>query len=92
MEKTTEKEKKRGGIRQTVLQIRTSLESTLKEIQRDGRSLIGDLLIFTVGFLLSRCQILLGARPLGIAYVSLLSSGVWPALLGTKSDRSHVVL
>ena len=83
MEKTTEKEKKRGGIRQTVLQIRTSLESTLKEIQRDGRSLIGDLLIFTVGFLLSRCQILLGARPLGIAYVSLLSSGVWPALLGT---------
>lgn len=83
MEKTTKREeKKKGGIRGLISKMWTSLDSTLKEIRADGRSLIRDLIIFTVGFLLARCQILLGARPLGIAFVALLSSGIWPALTG----------
>lgn len=83
MKETTEREKKKnGGMKDLISRIRTSLDSTVKEIRADGRSLIRDLLIFTVGFLLSRCQLVLGARPLGIAFVAMLSSGIWPALLG----------
>ena len=83
MKETTEREKKKnGGMKDLISRIRTSIDSTVKEIRADGRSLIRDLLIFTVGFLLSRCQLVLGARPLGIAFVAMLSSGIWPALLG----------
>ena len=49
----------------------------------DKRALIYDLLLFAVGFVLSRCHLLFGARPLGIAFVAMLPVGVWPALFGS---------
>ncbi len=49
----------------------------------DKRALIYDLLLFSVGFILARCHLLFGARPLGMAFVAMLPVGVWPALFGS---------
>lgn len=85
MEKLDECEKKKsGGIKGLFSKVRTSIETTVEEIKSDNKTLLHDLLIFAVGFVLSRCQLLLGARPLGIAFVALLQNGVWPALLGVS--------
>ena len=46
-------------------------------------SLLKSLGIFTLGVLLSRCHIVFGARPLGIALVALFPSGVWLVALGS---------
>ena len=50
--------------------------------ESEGRRLSVDLLLFAVGFLLSRTHLIFGARPLGIAFVTLLPSGIWSALIG----------
>lgn len=79
-EKKRKSEKKDG--RETLSKIKGSLSSLKEEIRGGGRALLYDLLIFSVGFLLGRCSIIVGARPCGLAYVALLGSGIWPALLG----------
>jgi hypothetical protein len=48
----------------------------------DKFALIRDLAVFSVGFILSRCHLLFGARPVGLAFVSMLPLGVWSALGG----------
>ena len=50
--------------------------------REDGRALAYDLILFSLGFIFSRCHLLFGARPLGIALVAALSFGVWPTLFG----------
>ena len=84
MEKIDEREKKakKNSIKRLTSRIRDSVDSTLNEIKADSKSLAQDLIIFSVGFILSRCQLLLGARPVGIAFVAMLPTGIWPALLG----------
>ncbi len=47
-----------------------------------GSVFIHDLGFFTLGFLFSRCHLLFGAYPLGIALLSLLPHSVIPALAG----------
>lgn len=42
-----------------------------------------DLFFFTIGFLFSRCHLIFGAYPLGIALLSLLPHSVLPALGGS---------
>ena len=71
--------RKKNGI---ISVVKESVSSMIEEIKADGKSLRSDLLVFTVGFLLARCQLLLGARPIGIAFIALLNKDVWPALLG----------
>ncbi len=84
MEKIDEREKKakKNSIKRLTSRIRDSVDSTLNEIKADSKSLAQDLIIFSVGFILSRCQLILGARPVGIAFVAMLPTGIWPALLG----------
>lgn len=53
-----------------------------KSAATDRRALLYDLLMFTVGFLLSRCHLIFGAYPLGLAFVSTLPVSIWPSLLG----------
>ena len=48
----------------------------------DSRSLIFDLTLFSVGFLLSRCHLLFGIRPVGLSFVCTTQAGVWPTLFG----------
>ena len=63
-------------------EIKTSLCSLKEDLQGKNKSLIYDLLVFSIGFLLSRCQIALGARPLGLAMVALAQGSIWPILAG----------
>lgn len=49
----------------------------------DKRELCYDLLMFSIGFLLSRCHVIFGAHPLGLAFVCCLPTSVWPTLVGT---------
>lgn len=48
----------------------------------DKGNLLYDLILFTVGFLLSRCHLIFGAYPLGLAFCAVLPVGIWPALSG----------
>lgn len=52
------------------------------DTQANRRALICDLVIFAIGFVLSRCHIFFGARPVGIAFVAMLPIGVWQAGAG----------
>lgn len=76
--------KKEKGERGLFPKIRTSLRDMKEEIKDDRRALVYDLAVFVTGFLFSRCQIIVGARPLGISLVALLTNGVWPALIGVS--------
>ena len=84
MDKSGEGSKKSRGnsAKSLVKKLKINMESVINEIRSDSRSLAKDLTLFTVGFILSRCQLVLGARPLGIAFVAMLQSGILPALLG----------
>ncbi len=48
----------------------------------DKFALACDLTLFAVGFILARCHLLFGARPLGLAFAAVLPVGVWAALGG----------
>ena len=62
--------------------IKESFESIREDAKSGGSNLIFDLLIFSIGFLFSRCQLMLGARPVGLALISVLPVAVWPCLGG----------
>ena len=48
----------------------------------DRRTLIFDLILFTIGMLFARCHLFFGAHPLGLAYLSVLPIGMLPAAAG----------
>ena len=50
--------------------------------RQEARLLGRDILLFTIGFLLTRCHLVFGAHPLGLAFLAALPVGVWSALLG----------
>lgn len=49
---------------------------------REGAELAKDLGLFALGFLFSRAHLVFGARPVGLAFVALLPTGIWSALTG----------
>jgi hypothetical protein len=51
-------------------------------INRDTALLTKDILLFILGFLLTRCHFVFGAHPLGLAFLAALPIGVWSTLLG----------
>ena len=76
------KKSKDNSAKSLVLKLKSNITSAINEIKDDSRSLTKDLILFTVGFLLSRCQLILGARPLGIAFIAMMQAGILPTLLG----------
>ena len=78
MENLTEQSKKSDVFGR----VKDSLSSEKKQKSEDKKALLADIIIFAIGFVLARCHTVFGARPLGIAFVSVLPSGVWSALLG----------
>ena len=52
------------------------------ERKQGGGGLAKDLLLFTAGFLFTRCHLIFGAHPIGLAFLAALPFGVWSALLG----------
>ena len=78
--------KKRGskGFFKIILEKISDFFDLIKNFDKmDKRELCYDLLMFSIGFLLSRCHIIFGAHPLGLAFVCCLPISVWPTLVGT---------
>lgn len=84
MRKISDNDKRDGKHQQggVISKTRTSISSALEDIKSDAGSLKRDLIIFAVGFLLARCRLWFGARPVGIAFVAMMTEGIWPALSG----------
>ena len=76
-----------GGIRRKIKvlfrRIRSSFSKAMHRKSCDRQMLIYDLLLFSVGFLLSRCHLLFGVRPIGLAFICAIPTGVWSALFGS---------
>ena len=53
-----------------------------REVRTRNGALIYSLVFFAIGILLSRCHIVFGARPLSVAYVSMLPVSAFSATLG----------
>lgn len=74
-----EEKKSDGGIFDGVgLMIKEGIERR----RQDPSAVLFDGMILLVAFLFSRCHIVFGAYPLGIATVAFLPRGVWVALIG----------
>ena len=78
-EKTEEKKTKKS-IYERVRE-RISLPKSANN-ESDRALFFRDILFFSLGFVLSRCHIFFGARPVGLAFVAMLPEGVWAALVG----------
>ncbi len=75
--KGRDKEKKEGFIHSFVAKAKDGISKA-----RSRETAIIDLFVFLLSFLVSRGHLVFGARPLGIAFVSVLPKGVWIAALG----------
>ncbi len=71
---------KKRAKKEFLSNIKTRFSS--EKTKDDRLSLAIDLGVFVIGFLLSRCHVAFGARPLGISFIALLPIRVWPALAG----------
>lgn len=63
--------------------IGAAFRGEIEKRRGDATALAFDILVFLVAFLFSRCHIVLGAYPLGLSFVAVLSRGVWLALIGS---------
>lgn len=76
-------ELEKKGKKQGVLgRIKDAFQREAESRRGDKYALLCDLTLFAVGFVFSRCHLLFGARPLGLALASVLPFGVWSALGG----------
>ena len=60
----------------------SAMLAKIKNEKYDRGALLTDLVLFATAFILSRCHLLFGAYPLGIAFLAVLPFGVLPALIG----------
>ena len=73
---------KKGLWKRIVRKAKNFLASARNFDKIDKRELCYDLVMFSIGFLLSRCHVIFGAHPLGLAFLCCLPASVWPSLLG----------
>ena len=55
----------------------------IEKRRREPTSLLYDAVVLIVSLIFSRCHIVFGAYPLGVAFVAVLPEGVWLALIGS---------
>lgn len=86
MDKLTEKYTEEGYEKEKknrlFSQIGRMFAESGERAKNDQGALAKDLLLFAVGFLLTRAHLVFGAHPIGLAFVSVLPFGIWSALLG----------
>lgn len=61
---------------------KVSEQSFFSKLGGEGGAFLFDIFFFILGALFSRCHLLFGAYPLGVALISLLPHSVIPAMLG----------
>lgn len=62
--------------------IKAGLKEQVRKKSCERWELTRDLGLFSLGFLLSRCHLLFGVRPIGMAFICTMPRGVWPTLFG----------
>ena len=70
-----EKRNKRGGIL-------GAIKHSIEEAKMKREAPLLDVITFFVAFLFSRCHLIFGAHPLAIAFIAVLPTRVWIAVLG----------
>ena len=63
--------------------IGTVIREGIEKRRREPTSLLYDAVVLIVSLIFSRCHIVFGAYPLGVAFVAVLPAGVWLALIGS---------
>jgi stage II sporulation protein E len=58
------------------------IKDGLEKRRESSSAVFYDVIVLLVSFLFSRCHIVFGAYPLGVAFVAVLPHGVWLALIG----------
>ena len=74
---TKEKREEQSGFFRSLL---SSVKGGLR--LRRGTGAAVDIANFLIALVFARCHLIFGAHPLGFAYIAVLPSGVWLALLG----------
>ena len=78
-EETKEKRKRRAD------KILSSIKHSIEEAKMKREAPLLDVVTFFVAFLFSRCHLVFGAHPLAIAFIAVLPTRVWIAVLGAVS-------
>ena len=76
-EETQEKKSKRG------LNVIGSIKHSIGEAKVKREAPFLDVVTFFIAFIFSRCHVIFGAHPLAIAFIALLPTRVWIAVLGS---------
>ena len=76
----TEKKRKRRGAG-----VASSIKHSLEEARQKREAPLVDVITFLVAFLFSRCHVVFGSHPLAIAFIAVLPTRVWIAVLGAVS-------
>ena len=73
-----------GGAKRTGLlaRVKELTRSSVKSRQGSATAPLLDVLVFVIALLFSRCHIIFGSHPLAIAWLAVLPSRVWLALVG----------
>ena len=77
-EESKTKRNKRGGILH-------SIKHSIEEAKLKREAPLMDVITFFIAFLFSRCHLIFGAHPLAIAFIAVLPTRVWIAVLGAVS-------
>ena len=78
-DETKEKRKKRSDY------VVGTIKHSLEEARMKREAPLVDVVTFLIGFLFSRCHVVFGSHPLAIAFVAVLPTRVWIAVLGAVS-------
>ncbi len=73
----SDREKRNGGF------FRGIIDTERRRREENRGSLVFDLAVIALGLLFSRCHVVFGAHPLGIALISVLPAYVWAAAIGS---------
>ena len=84
MDKTTDQKKKKRAAN-IIDSMKNGVKNSIEEAKSKREAPILDLLVFVIAFLFARCHIIFGAHPLAIAFLAILPSHVWVAVLGAAS-------
>lgn len=74
-EETKERKKKKAGVI-------NSIKYSIEEAKAKREAPLLDVITFFIAFLFARCHVIFGSHPLAIAFIAVLPTRVWIAVLG----------
>lgn len=69
--------------KKSLYQIKALTSRLFKEREKNKHGLAVDLSLFALGFVLTRCHLLFGVRPVGLSLLCAMPDFIWPTLMGS---------